>query len=198
MLNNYIRLYQQLRSRLFFSVADITQILQIKPTSANMLASRYAKRGLLLRIKKDMYVFPERWHNFNEVQKYQIANLIQVPSYISFMSALSYYEITTQTQQNFYESAALTRSQQTIINSQIFIYYKLKKQFFFDFVKRDNFFIATKEKAFIDAIYLYSFGKYRLDLASLNINKLDKSRIKKLIKIYPDKTKTIIRTLCKI
>ncbi|MEO0091723.1 MAG: hypothetical protein ABIK61_03320, partial [candidate division WOR-3 bacterium] len=122
MLNNYIRLYQQLRSRLFFSVADITQILQIKPTSANMLASRYAKRGLLLRIKKDMYVFPERWHNFNEVQKYQIANLIQVPSYISFMSALSYYEITTQTQQNLYESAALTRSQQTIINSQIFIY----------------------------------------------------------------------------
>lgn len=198
MLNNYIRLYQQLRSRLFFSVADITQILQIKPTSANMLASRYAKRGLLLRIKKDMYVFHERWHNFNEVQKYQIANLIQVPSYISFMSALSYYEITTQTQQNLYESAALTRSQQTIINSQIFIYYKLKKQFFFDFVKRDNFFIATKEKAFIDAIYLYSFGKYRLDLASLNINKLDKSRIKKLIKIYPDKTKTIIRTLCKI
>ncbi|MEO0084921.1 MAG: hypothetical protein ABIJ94_04290, partial [candidate division WOR-3 bacterium] len=151
MLNNYIRLYQQLRSRLCFSVADITQILQIKPTSANMLASRYAKRGLLLRIKKDMYVFPEQWHNFNEVQKYQIANLIQVPSYISFMSALSYYEITTQTQQNFYESAALTRSQQTIINSQIFIYYKLKKQFFFDFVKRDNFFIATKEKAFIDA-----------------------------------------------
>ncbi|MCX7785560.1 MAG: hypothetical protein N2201_04955 [candidate division WOR-3 bacterium] len=198
MLNNYITLYQHLRSRLYFSVTDIAHILSIKPSSANMLASRYTKKGLFLRVKKDMYIFPERWHNFKESEIYQIANLIKVPSYISFMTALTFYEITTQCQQNLWESATLGTSQRTAINSHTFTYYKLKKPLFFDFIKHNNFFIATKEKALVDAIYLYSLGKYRLDLNSLDIKKLDKSHIKKLITFYPDRTKSVIRTLCKI
>jgi hypothetical protein len=80
----------------------------------------------------------------------------------------------------------------------MFKYYRLQKKYYFDFEKINGLFIASKEKAFIDAVYLYSFGKYNLDKSSLDLNKLNKIKIKKLIKAYPEKTKNIVRKLCRI
>ncbi len=82
--------------------------------------------------------------------------------------------------------------------SVIFNFYKLKKNIYFDFIKKDDFFIATKEKAFLDAVYLYSFGKYKLDFNAIDFNKLDNKKLRSLIDFYPDKTKDIIKKLCKI
>jgi hypothetical protein len=79
-----------------------------------------------------------------------------------------------------------------------FNFYKLKKEYYSDFVKNGQVFIATREKAFIDSVYLYSFGKYKLDFNSLDLDKLDKASIKKSLKIYPEKTKSIVERLCKI
>ena len=185
------------RDRIYFSASDLAQVLKIKPQSAKMLASRYAQKGLLVRLKRDFYVLKERWLNFTSSEFFQIANLLQVPSYISLMTALNYYEVTTQISRDYIESIAIKRTLKRNIINKNFTYYKLKKTYFSDFFRQGNFFIAKKEKAFIDAVYLYSFGKYRIDLASLDLSKLDLSRIKKLIKNYPTKTKNIIRTICK-
>ena len=47
---------------------------------------------------------------FDREQKFIIANIYQVPSYISLMTALDYYEITTQMQRDFIESVILKRT----------------------------------------------------------------------------------------
>jgi hypothetical protein len=114
------------------------------------------------------------------------------------MTALSFYEITTQVPRDFFECASLKRSVKFDVRGVAFNFYKLKKEYYSDFVKKEQLFIATKEKAFIDSVYLYSFGKYKLDFNSLDLDKLDKEKIKKALKIYPEKTKAIAEKLCKI
>ena len=59
----------------------------------------------------------------------------------------------------------------------------------FNFIKENNVFIAEPEKAFIDAIYLMSLGRYKLDLSAIEFSRLDKERIKTILKSFPSKTR---------
>ena len=58
--------------------------------------------------------------------------------------------------------------------------------------------MASKEKTFVDSIYLFSFGKYKLDLTAIDLAKLDMERVNKLIAVFPEKTKKVVRRLCGI
>lgn len=78
----------------------------------------------------------------------------------------------------------------------VFNYVKVQARYYGDFVKTDGIFIATKEKAFVDAAYLYSFGKYKFDVDSLDMKKLDIKKLRSIIKIYPQKTKETVKRLC--
>lgn len=188
----------RLREKLYFTVGDVAEILKVKPQSAWVLCSRYVKSGQFIRLKNNFYVLEDRWRNFSREDFLKIANFLQVPSYISFMTGLWLYEATTQVPRNFFDNASLKRSKKISIKDVAFNYYKLKKEFYFDFTKRGDVFIATKEKAFLDAVYLYSLGRYKLDFASLDLNKLDKNRLKKIAKVFPKKTQLILRKICKI
>jgi hypothetical protein len=84
------------------------------------------------------------------------------------------------------------------VREAVFNYVKVQNRYYGDFVKTDDIFIATKEKAFIDAAYLYSFGKYKFDIESLDMNKLDSRKLRSLLKIYPKKTKETVNRLCGI
>ena len=42
-------------------------------------------------------------------------------------------------------------------------------------------FIAIKEKALVDAMYLYSFGKYKIDFSALNLKVFDKRKLKEIL-----------------
>lgn len=189
---------KKLRNKLYFTVEDVVEVLKIRRPSAMVLCSRYVKDGIFIRLKNNFYVLEERWERLSKDEFMEIANYLQVPSYISFMSALSVYEVTTQVQRNFYESVSLKRSRRFEIKGVIFNFNKIKKEYYFDFLKRGSFFIAGKEKALMDALYLYSFGKYKLDFASLDLAKIDKNKIKQLLKKYPLRTKKIAKSLCKI
>jgi len=194
---DYMRL-RILNKRLYFKTEDLANVLGVKKSSSKVICNRYVKKGIILRLKKDFYILREKWDNLRIEEFFRLANFLQVPSYISFMTALSFYEITTQVQRNFFESASLKRSRTFKIEDTLFNFYKLKNEYYFGFDKVNNVFIATKEKAFVDSIYLYSFGKYKIDLASLDLAKLNKNRIKKILNIYPQKTREAIKKLCKI
>ncbi|MBI5407937.1 MAG: hypothetical protein HZA14_01065 [Nitrospirae bacterium] len=189
---------RKLKGNLFFTVEDLQDLLGIKPESARVLCTRYTRKGFFIRLKKNFYVLSERWEGFSREEFLKISNVLQVPSYISFMTALSLYDVTTQVQRGFYESASLKRSVRFDIKGTAFNYYKLQGKYYSDFIKKDGLFIATKEKAFIDSLYLYSFGKYKLDFSSIDLDKLDKGRIAGMIEVYPQKTGNIIRKLCRI
>lgn len=196
-MNLYLKL-QKLERKLFFTTQDIADEFGLRLASACVLSSRYTKKGIFIRLKRNLYVLSQKWNSLSKDNFFKISNFLQVPSYISFMSALSFYGVTTQIQRNFFESASIKRSARFDIKGTNFNFYKLKKSYYFGFIKQDNFFIATKEKAFVDALYLYSFGKYRLDFASLDLGKLDKHKVLKIIKVFPKRTQQIIRQRCRI
>ena len=122
-----------------------------------------------------------------------LANLGQVPSYISFMSALDYYEITTQVQRFFFESAAIKRTKEIEIDGSIFKYVKINSAYYFSFKKEKDFFIATPEKALVDAFYLMSYGRYALDISALSAEKLDRKEIRRISNVFPLKTRSMLK-----
>lgn len=181
----------------YFSYQDIARTLAISEESARVIATRYVKQGYLLRLKNNYYLFKEKWDNLDYIEKIKIANIIQVPSYISLMTALSYYEVTTQIQQNYFESISLYRTFSREIGNTTFKYSKIKESYYFGFSKDKGFFIALPEKAFIDALYLNYKGKYHLDINSIDLEKLDQNKISNILQSYPDKYASYINRILK-
>jgi predicted transcriptional regulator of viral defense system len=189
---------RKLKSRLFFTVEDLRDLLGIKIESATVLCTRYTQRGIFVRLKKNFYVLSEAWEGFSNEDFLKLSNFLQVPSYVSFTTALSFYEATTQVQRNFFESASIKRSIRYNIKGTVFNYYKIQEKYYFDFIKKGEIFIATSEKAFMDSVYLYSFGKYKMDFSAVDIAKLDKKKLKELSEVYPEKTRGSLKRLCGI
>ena len=175
--------------KLYFTYQDVAKILSISEDSARVLCSRYVKQKYLIRLKRNFYILKERWDNIAPNQRLELANILQVPSYISLMTALSFYEYTTQVQQKFIESISLYRTFTKDIEGVVFNYSRIKRDYYFGFSKKNNIFISSPEKAFIDSLYLNYLGKYNLDLSSLNLEKIDKKSCEKILERYPPKFK---------
>ncbi len=183
--------------KLILSIEDIAEILSISKESAKVTANRYVKQKLLIRIKKNLYTTPVKFDNLKENEFFQLANYMQVPSYISFASALSYYNIYTQQLRGVIESAALKRSKTFNVDKIEFRFILVKTIFYTGFVTENNFFIAAPEKALADAVYLSSLGKYNLDFNAIDFGKISKSEVNEYIKLTNSRTKTFWDNLCK-
>jgi predicted transcriptional regulator of viral defense system len=179
--------------KLYFGYEEIARVFGINAASAKVTASRYVRQGLLLRMKKNVYVRREVWNAAGKPEKFLLANLGQVPSYLSLTTALDYYEITTQITKDFFESMAVKRTKEILLNGTVFRYAKISGALYFGFKKEKGFFIATPEKALLDAFYLISFGRYALDLAALDATKLDRDEIKRLSREFPWKTRNLLK-----
>jgi predicted transcriptional regulator of viral defense system len=194
---SYLKL-RPLREKLFFGVSDVASLLAIKRPSARILCFRYARDGLFIRLKNDMYVMEDRWRYLERRDYFALANYLQVPSYVSLGSALAIYGVTTQVQQSLVESDCLKRTRSFECSGAQFYYFKLKKELYNGFIRKDGYFIATAEKAFLDAVYLYSFGKYKMDFPALDAKKLDFAALRRQVKAYPEKTRKMVSKLCRI
>lgn len=139
-----------------------------------------------------------RWDSNNLEDFFKISSILRVPSYISLLSALYYYGVSSQLPQGVFESITISQTKKYNIEDKVFKYYKVKKRFFSGFIKKDGYFIAEKEKAFVDMVYLYSFGKYSFDFYAIDIGKLDKKKIRMIIRNYPKKTVNVVRRICGI
>jgi len=179
--------------KIFFGFQDISNALGITHASARIAAHRYVKNGVVIRIKPNIFVLAEKWNNFRVEEKFQTANLLQVPSYISLTTALEYYEITTQIQRNYIECVSIRRSFSKIINGLTVRFSKVSESLYFGFEKNNNVYIAQPEKALIDSVYLTSLGRYSLDVAAINENRLDQKILTKMVEAYPLRTKNLMR-----
>jgi predicted transcriptional regulator of viral defense system len=198
MLSKSMNRLQELSRKPYFTLGDVAQTFSLQTASARVLCSRYVRQGLLVRFKNNLYTTVWKWEGLTRQDLFKIANVLQVPSYISLMTALAYYDVTTQAQNNYQESVCLKRSVAYNVREAVFSYIKLQNRFYGDFIKKDGVFIATKEKAFLDAAYLFSFGKYKFDVDSLDMKKLELRKLKSLLSVYPNKTKETVKRLCGI
>jgi predicted transcriptional regulator of viral defense system len=172
-------------TKLYFTTGDIARALGISPGSANVTAVRYCKKGYIVRIKRGFYVLKTKWENLQEKDIFSIANILQVPSYISLVTALSYYGITTQLQQGYIESIALKRTKSVNIKETAFTYTRIADKLYYGFTREKDVFIASPEKAFLDAFYLSGMGKYSFDMNSIDKSKLDREKIEKFSEDFP-------------
>ena len=180
-------------NKLYFGYEEIARVFGIAPASAKVTASRYVKKGLLLRLKKNVYIKREKWNAATVEDKFILANMGQTPSYISLLTALEFYEITTQVARDYFESVAVKRTKSIRVNGNLFRYTRIAKDLYFGFKKEKGVFIAPPEKALLDAFYLMSYGRYSLDLSALDKTKLDREEIESLGIKFPLKTRRLLK-----
>lgn len=172
-----------------FSHSDVAHAFGIKLVSAEVLCSRYVKKGLLTRIKRGLYARTETLSHLDRRELFRMANILQVPSYISLATALSYYGMVSQARAGFFESISLKRTRTFEAGGFSFVYTKIKPDLYREFIKRDGVFIALPEKAVLDCCYLASMGRYSLDGAPLDVTRLDEKSLAECSALYPLKTR---------
>jgi len=172
--------------KLYFGYEEIAKVLGISLASARVCANRYIRQGFLLRVKRNIYVRTDIWDALAQEELFCLANIAQTPSYVSLLTALGFYEITTQVQRSFIESIALKRTKEVSVAGTVFNYTRIKKPLYRGFVKKGDFFIATAEKALLDALYLMQLKRYSFDLTAIDFRKISKERLKKEARLFPE------------
>ena len=120
-----------------------------------------------------------------------------MPSYISFRSALSKYGIISEVPYVL-EMAAIKSTRRRVIGGVEVLYRKMKKQFFFGYALKNGVFIAEPEKAFLDILYMKVTGKDKgFDPAKADLSRLDRKKLMKYAKAFPDRVKSEIRKYLK-
>jgi len=133
---------------------------------------------ILKRVAKGKYLF-----SLKETNDYELANFLFTPSYISLESALSFYGILAQFPYTI-TSVTPRKTKKIIYNEKEFEFAHLKREYFFGFIKKDNFLIALPEKALLDELYFVSKGLISISLDELNLSIIKKEKLKKMMKYY--------------
>lgn len=134
--------------------------------------SYFVKRGKLRRVRKGIYT-KEGYNPF------ELINKIYTPSYISFETVLEKGGVIFQHYETIFAASYLSRKIAAGENN--LVYRKLKDNVLLNSTgidSRENYFIASVERAFLDMIFL--FKNYHFD----NLDILNWDEIIKMHKIY--------------
>lgn len=170
---------------LIFTVVDVASKLGISNASARVLCSRSSKSGQIIRIRNNLYILAERWLHLTQSERLQIANRVQVPSYISLTTAISYYGLSEQLYRGNIESVAQKRSIEYQVRDLRFIYRLIRPECYRGYTHRDGVFVAEPEKALADIIYYSSIGRYAFDFSALDWRRLDAAKLSQWLMLYP-------------
>ncbi len=149
---NALLLLERLResSLAVFSVRDIARIISKSEAYASLVLFRLKKRGLILEVEKGKYCLKDA----NELA---VASNLVFPSFISFLSALSFYKATTQIPV-IIEVACLKTKKEVEFKSYKIKFYKIGKNRMFGykkiFINDKPVFIAEPEKLILDCLFL--------------------------------------------
>jgi predicted transcriptional regulator of viral defense system len=160
--------------RTVFTTKDLESLWKVNPKNAVIVAKRMVKKGLILKLAKGYYALNK------EYNIYELANLIVSPSYVSFNSALFYWNVCFQISDTI-NSVALFNYEKKI-EDRIYKYFAMKKKLFFNLEgisQKDNISIASAERAILDSFY---FG---LLMNIDNPGKINLSFLKKISLFYP-------------
>jgi hypothetical protein len=139
-------------------------------------AAYYVKQKALIRLTRGVFA-KNKDYNLKE-----LATSIYVPSYISFETVLREAGVIFQHYDTIFVVAKWPKTM--IVDKNTFTFRKLKDAILFNFtgiINKDNYSVASTERAFLDMIYL--FPNYYFDnLRSINWDKCDE-----LVKIYNNK-----------
>jgi predicted transcriptional regulator of viral defense system len=186
MANNKIATLLRIESP-FLTLSSLQAIFDLTRESARTTASRLVKKGVLLRITRNLYVLAGRKYSL-----FSLANALHQPSVISLETALNYWGLIVQVPQIIF-SVALGSFQSNIDNTE-FVYRRIDPSLFhFGQKKVEDFYVAEPEKAFLDSLYMKSKGLVELLPEDVDLGKLDIELVDFYSRPYPDTVKKMFR-----
>lgn len=166
-----LKIYRQQQT--VFTVKELAILFPSLATAS--LKNRIAyvlQTGTLKSPRRGIYVKPD--FDFLE-----LANKIYTPSYISLETVLLAEGVVFQWYETIFVISYLTR--RVFVNGREIFYRKIKDATLLNqdgVIRKGNYFIASKERAFLDAVFLYK--NYHFD----NLGALDWKRVDQLKDIY--------------
>ncbi|PIR91786.1 hypothetical protein COS21_01865 [bacterium (Candidatus Gribaldobacteria) CG02_land_8_20_14_3_00_41_15] len=145
-------------------------------TNQNNLKAKiayYIKQGALLKITRGVFAKDKNY------SKRELATSLYSPSYISFETVLRDSGIIFQHHETIFVAGKWTK--QIRVDGQDFSFRKLKDELLFNpsaVISKNNYNIASQERAFLDTIYLFS--EYYFD----NLSGINWEKCSELVKIY--------------
>ena len=154
------------------TIPDTARIINKSRQYTILYLKRLEDRKVLKRIEKGKYAL-------ENTPIHIIASNLVIPSYISFLSGLSYYHLTTQIPR--ITQIVTTKSKKKIkIENEEIQFIKLKQVFGYERLKTQHgpIFIGEKEKIIIDSLLIPKYCPINQTIHAIKETKLD---IKKLI-----------------
>jgi len=160
----YLHTYQL--ARLFPSESPKTLTVQL---------TRFVGRGLLIRLKRGIYLFPER-----SIDELTLASVLYHPSYVSLETALHVYGIVPDIPSTV-TSITPTTSNTFITSRGTYTYSRIHTRLYFgyhihtDATNQLPYNLAEPEKALLDWMYMRTIRHlhtFRVDFSSVNRKRL--------------------------
>ena len=163
----------------YLSGKEVAMALNISPANRKVSLSRLAKRGILRRLRRNLYEVALKPSDILET-----ANSIYLPSYLSFTYCLGKLGILNQIAYEI-EFATPKKTKRMEIRGRGVVFRKIKKDLFFGYTLKDNVYIAEPEKALLDTLYLETRGLTSLAKAELNLGRIKKNRFLAMSRKFP-------------
>lgn len=129
---------------------------------------RLEKIGILKKLIKGKYQFL-----LKEAGDFTIANFLYQPSYISMESALSFHSIMTGFPHQI-TSITIKKSKEFEVGGREYIYSTISPDLFWGWEKKENFLVATPEKALLDYLYFAKKGLRNFDWEEIDTSNINK------------------------
>ncbi len=172
MTDNFILAFYK-SPRTVFTVAEISLMFpDISSVNLKRRLSYAGNTGKLVRLKKGIYAKD----NFN---KYELANKLYTPSYISLETVLFKEGVVFQPVETVYAVSYLTR--EIGVGDINIVYRKIKEAVLYNdesVMDMGNYHQASLERAFLDAIFIYKNRHFD------NLKPVNWDKAGKLLKIY--------------
>lgn len=139
--------------------SSLLKVAGIKTSQIDLQLVRWVKSESLLKLRRGVYVLGKPFRKI-EPHPFLIANRLQRGSYVSFQSALAYYDLIPE-HVPVVTSATTGRAETVKTPMGSFIFRHLKNGMFFGFrqvkiADRQQAVIASPEKALVDLLYATS------------------------------------------
>ena len=171
--SDWLNFFKENKEIKIFHIRHLYLITKIQVHSLRVELMRLVKKGILKRICKGYYANP-----FNPPSIEEIATQIYYPSYISLESALSYWGILSQ-MPRILTMVTIKLPYKMKTGFGIIEYRQIKKEYFWGFIRKDNYFIAEKEKALADYIY---FNRNICDFSEFHLEDIKKKKFESYVK----------------
>lgn len=171
----------------FFTLSSLQAIFNLTRESARTTASRLVERGILIRLRRDLYTLVNRNYSL-----FSLANALHQPSVISLETALNYWGLIVQVPQTIFSISL--RSYRYETDHTEFIYRRIEQSLFrFGHVRAEDFYITEPEKALLDTLYMKSKGLVELLPGDVDMGKLDNELIEYYSRFYPGIVRRLLR-----